>query len=182
MNRAFGIVLATGMCGLFWGENRALGQVPLQPGISAPMQGPAVSPYLNLLRNNAGFGGSALGAINYYGIVRPEFSYYNALGGLQQQVTANQQTIATGLGGGGGIPVTGHPVGFQTQRGYFLTFSGGGVGGGMGRGGFGGGAVGQGAGFGTAGAGGAGMGNTGMRTGVGAAPGGGGAGGGAAPR
>jgi hypothetical protein len=164
MNRFAGIVLAAGICGLLWGEDRALGQP--QPGIGMPNQGPAVSPWINLLRNNTGLqGGAAFNAIGYYGLVRPEFNYYNALGGLQQQVTSNQQAIATGLGGAGGVPVTGHPVGFQTQRAYFLTFSGGG----LGRGGVGGGTVGQGGGFGGAGGGGAGfgMGNAGMRTGVG---------------
>jgi hypothetical protein len=189
MNRSLVAVLVAGTCGFVWGENRALGQVGLRPGISTPFQGPVVSPYINLLRNNPGFTGVAgQTAVNLYGIARPDIGFYGAIGGLQQQVDVNQQLITTGLGGTAGIPVTGHPVGFLNNRSYFLTFSGYGGAGGFGRGGLGGGYGGQGIGSGGFAGGGAGFGfgNTGLRPGfapgAGAAGGAGGAGAPGTPR
>src|SRR5262245_58747136 len=57
-----------------------------RPGLN-PSGIPAYSPYLNLLRpGNPAF-------MNYYGLVRPELDFRAAVRGLQQQVTANRQTI-----------------------------------------------------------------------------------------
>lgn len=115
MNRSFVAVLLAALCGLVWGENRALGQFGPQPGISVPPLGggPALSPYINLLRNTPALSGVAgQTALNYYGLTQPAFGFYNMIGGLQQQVGLNQQLIVSGLGGNMGIPLTGHPAGF----------------------------------------------------------------------
>src|SRR5207248_1125492 len=56
----------------------AAAQPPPGPGMT-----PGFSPYLNLLnRGNP--------AINYYGLVRPQFAFQNAIAGLQHQ----QQSLA----------------------------------------------------------------------------------------
>ncbi len=98
----------------------ARGQAPLRPGISLPSQ-PTVSPYINLLRNNAAFNGNTLTAVNYYGLVRPEFAFQNAITGLQQQQSLDQQLITTGLAANAGLLVTGHPAYYLNNGGYFLT-------------------------------------------------------------
>jgi hypothetical protein len=93
---------------------------PLRPGVALPNQ-PTVSPYINLLRNNPGFAGPVLNAVNYYGIVRPEFAYQGAIAGLQQQVDLNQQYLATGQGAAAGPLTTGHATFFLNNGGYFLN-------------------------------------------------------------
>jgi hypothetical protein len=116
-----------------WGASA--GQLFAQIGTYTPpyMPGPAVSPYLNLFRNNP--------AINYYGIVQPQLQTAQQLQQIQtylnQPLNANQATLGTG------VPVqnqmvttTGHPVMFQNYSYYYPVYSGGG-GGGLG-GGFGG--------------------------------------------
>jgi hypothetical protein len=101
--------------------DRALAQVPLQPGISVQNR-PLISPYINLLRNNpTGFTNPALNAINYYGLVQPQFAFQGTINGLQQQVANNQQLITTGLGAATTVPMTGHPAYFLTNGGYFLN-------------------------------------------------------------
>jgi hypothetical protein len=78
---------------------------------------PTVSPYLNIYR-----GGS--GAINYYGIVRPQLETQRQLFQLQQEVQQvqppfgialdpqqNLATLSTGM--------TGHPVSFQNYSHYY---------------------------------------------------------------
>jgi hypothetical protein len=123
MNR---IALAVVACGASWavlGEGRAWGQ------ISPPsLYRPVVSPYINLLRNNTGVGpfntGAVNTAVNYFGLVRPEFGFQAAVTGLQQDVLSNQQQtqlLTTGLNPTVGVPVTGHPAFFLNSRAYFLT-------------------------------------------------------------
>jgi hypothetical protein len=81
---------------------------------------PSYSPYLNLLRPGNQ-------AINYYGLVRPQFDTRNQLLGLQQQAAATAYEIQNPSG----QMVTGHPVQFLNLSHYY--------GGGFGRGGIGGG-------------------------------------------
>src|ERR1700730_9031642 len=47
---------------------------------------PAISPYVNLLRGNS----NSL-TLNYYGLVQPQFQFYGANAGLQQQIGGLQQ-------------------------------------------------------------------------------------------
>jgi hypothetical protein len=77
-----------------------------------PFSRPTVSPYLNLLQ-------SGNPAINYYGLVRPQFAYdraiqnlgnnVNALGANVNNLDANQTSQ------------TGHRSSFMTQSQYFMT-------------------------------------------------------------
>ncbi len=55
----------------------ASAQLPLPGQGNVPNTGPAVSPYLNLLRRGTSPG------VNYYGIVKPQLDMQNALRGLQ---------------------------------------------------------------------------------------------------
>jgi hypothetical protein len=88
-----------------------------QPGAISPRgvpgyTTPPVSPYINLLRS----GSSA--AVNYYGIVRPEFQVQNALQNLQQQVTTLGETAGAETGPNT-LPATGHAVVFMNYSHYF---------------------------------------------------------------
>src|SRR5438128_1921378 len=89
------------------GQDQAMAQAPR----------PTVSPYLNLLRPNTAPG------INYYGLVRPQNDVNNALGRLQQQTTAEQQTVSN-LETASTLPATGHAVGFQNYQRYFMNLGG----------------------------------------------------------
>jgi hypothetical protein len=71
---------------------------------------PGMSPYLNLLNNN-------IPAVRYYGMVRPQFAFQNAIAGLQQQAQGFGQqadptdpTLTRG---------TGHPVYFNNLSHYY---------------------------------------------------------------
>src|SRR5262249_8648545 len=69
---------------------------------------PPYSPYLNLLRPGNP-------AINYYGLVRPQFDFRQQIQGLQQltaPATLEAQTANT-------LPTTGHPVQFLNYSHYF---------------------------------------------------------------
>ncbi|HWY86295.1 MAG TPA: hypothetical protein VNX28_06210 [Gemmataceae bacterium] len=82
-----------------------------------PLPQPAVSPYLNLLRQ----GNSA--AFNYFTLVRPELDTLKSLDQLNTQTlqTGSNQTTTTAAG----ELITSHAFGFQTQRRYFMTLGGG---------------------------------------------------------
>ena len=102
------------------------GSVSAQPpvpggGYSRP---PAFSPYLNLLRA----GGSP--ALNYYGIVRPQMQFRDAIQNLSNQVDLNQQAIGNLAATGSALPATGHPTQFMNLGNYFMSNSGGGQSGG----------------------------------------------------
>ena len=128
--------------------------------------GPAASPYLNLLR------GSNPAYLNYYGLVRPEQQSRAQGNQIQQQQmqlgTVSGSVVSLQQASRGGADLqTGHTFGFQTQRSYFMTTGfganrgGQGIGGqGMGGQGIGGGGAGQAASFGRGGAGGLGGGAT----------------------
>jgi hypothetical protein len=90
-----------------------------------PYQTPTVSPYLNLLRPGAPT------ALNYYNLVRPQVEFNNAVQQLQSQVGYNRQALSDLQQGAtrtnSTLPATGFIPQFQTQRSYFLTYSGGGM-------------------------------------------------------
>src|SRR5262245_10941358 len=77
---------------------------------------PTYSPYLNLLRP-----GNT--AINYYGLVRPEFEFRNNIGTLQQQVGTLQQDLTQATNQANGVLTTGHPTQFLNLGGYFGSSS-----------------------------------------------------------
>jgi len=80
----------------------------------APISRPTVSPYLNLARPDGNV------AINYYGLVKPEFAFRGAVGQLQQDVRANQDLFLSPQSAeANALPATGHAAGFQTHLGYF---------------------------------------------------------------
>jgi hypothetical protein len=116
--RPFWVALASGTVFVWLSLQTAAAQPPRpQLGVAPtnPYQGPALSPYLNLFRRDT------LPAINYYGIVRPQFETNASLQQLQEQslqtrqeVTAEAERFA---------PTTGHPVQFQNQGPYFLTLN-----------------------------------------------------------
>ncbi len=89
-------------------------QAPIAPlGPTQPYSPPVVSPYLNLLnRGNP--------AINYYGIVRPELQEQQQLQRLQFGLARTDAEIEATTAAGG-LPTTGHTVGFMTQSRYFNT-------------------------------------------------------------
>jgi hypothetical protein len=84
-----------------------------QYGTVNPINRPAFSPYLNL--NRAG----TSAAVNYFGLVRPEIQFRNALFQNQMDIAGNQQAISN-LATAGPI-TTGHHAGFMTQWRYFMT-------------------------------------------------------------
>jgi hypothetical protein len=108
------IYLATllGVC-LFLGGATV---VQAQPSITNP----PVSPYYNLYR------GGASPVFNYLTAVSPELALRSSVAQLQQQQNASQQAV--GNVQTTGPLTTGHVAGFQTQRAYFQTLTGGGVG------------------------------------------------------
>jgi len=85
-------------------EGRA--QVLGQP----PPSTPTFSPYLNLLRRGNP-------AVNYYGLVRPEQQWRNAVGQLQQNVQGLDTAVAEGQAAG--TLTTGHATQFQNLSHFF---------------------------------------------------------------
>jgi hypothetical protein len=75
---------------------------------------PPVSPYLNLARRDVN------PAINYYGLVRPQLEFRNAIQRLDNQLTADQQGVP-GSDFSADVPVTGQRAQFQTQNKYFFN-------------------------------------------------------------
>jgi hypothetical protein len=99
---------------LLWAPGVVRAQVqPGLPGGYNPQLRPTVSPYLNLLRP-----GNT--AVNYYGLVRPQLNAQTIAGQLQQEINTAQRTADAGV-----IDVsllaTGHRVGFQNHRRFFLN-------------------------------------------------------------
>jgi hypothetical protein len=95
-------------------------QNPYGPGF-LPNQRPAISPYLNLNRPGQSPG------LNYYTLVRPEFTALNNFQSLQQQQILADQAI-TDVRASNTPPVTGHVPTFLNTGGYFLNRGGGGGG------------------------------------------------------
>jgi hypothetical protein len=90
-----------------------------------PYQTPPVSPYLSLFRQGTP------PAVSYFNIVRPQIDFNSSINNLQQQVGFNRQAIGDLQQGGmrtnSPLPPTGFVPSFQNYRGYFLTYSGGGL-------------------------------------------------------
>src|SRR5262249_54130740 len=86
--------------------------LPYTRPAASPIAPPVVSPYLNLLRRGSS------PAVNYYGLVRPEFEFRSDIRQLQQQVNtvAADQAAAEQAAG---IPYTGHPTMFNNPSHYF---------------------------------------------------------------
>ena len=78
---------------------------------------PAFSPYLNLLRS-----GNSPG-VNYYGLVRPQMQFREAIQNLSNQVDQNQEAIGNLAATGNALPSTGHPTQFMNLGGYFMSNS-----------------------------------------------------------
>lgn len=97
-------------------NSTAHAQGPNRPGLNPY---PTVSPYVNLLNNR---GGNP--AINYYGMVRPQFAFRGAVQQLQQGIQANQDAFVDLQTANAGYPETGHAAGFQTQVHYFMNTGG----------------------------------------------------------
>lgn len=88
---------------------------PPVPGGGQFSRPPAFSPYLNLLRS----GGSP--ALNYFGLVRPEMQFRQAIQTLNADVSQNRQLIGNMDPTGSGLPFTGHPTQFMNLGGYFMN-------------------------------------------------------------
>lgn len=80
------------------------------PGRSGTVR-PTVSPYLGLAR-------AGNPAVNYYNQVKPQQQFYSSINRLQQQVSSNEQAIASGQELEQ-LPATGHSVNFLNHGGYF---------------------------------------------------------------
>jgi hypothetical protein len=74
---------------------------------------PPFSPYLNLNRRGTN------PAINYYGLVRPQIEFRNAIQNLQSDVSSLGAQAASGQAGVTTLPPTGHPTQFSNLSGYF---------------------------------------------------------------
>jgi hypothetical protein len=90
---------------------------PYGPRVGQLPPGPTVSPYLNLARRGT------LPAINYYGLVRPQFDTYTGLQVLRQGILQTQAAVPT-VADFDAIPTTGRPSGFLTHGVYFMTTGG----------------------------------------------------------
>jgi hypothetical protein len=87
-------------------------QLPYNRPQTSPFGQPAVSPYLNLLRQGTN------PAINYYGIVRPQIDTQSSIMQLQQQMAVSAATGGT-QDTTGGVLFTGHPTQFMNLSHYF---------------------------------------------------------------
>ena len=90
---------------------------PYGPRVGQLPPGPTVSPYLNLARRGT------LPAVNYYGLVRPQFDTYAGLQVLRQGILQTQAAVPT-VADVDAIPTTGRPAGFMTHAPYFMTTGG----------------------------------------------------------
>jgi hypothetical protein len=111
----FSVISAAACAALVGMANTADAQYPYGGLGGVPNNGPAYSPYLNLLRP-----GNTAGA-NYYGLVRPELEFRSAYRGLQQQF--NTQMSFQDQADQRGLPITGHAATFLNTGGYFLNSS-----------------------------------------------------------
>src|SRR5437879_5398268 len=84
-------------------------------GYINPAKRPAVSPYNNLIRAGTD------PAINYYGLVRPEIAFRNAIQQLDQEQANLYQQQQQDLATYNALPPTGQGAGFMTQSKYFMT-------------------------------------------------------------
>jgi hypothetical protein len=108
MRKLFGLTLVS--LAAYGGSLQAQGYAPGVP----PVNRPAFSPYLNLLRRDAPL------VTQYYGLVRPQINFQNSIQQLdaQQAQTSAQQTAFENILT---LPPTGHAARFMTQSAYFMT-------------------------------------------------------------
>lgn len=90
-----------------------LAQGPYVRPQASPASRPALSPYLNLLRNGSP-------AINYYGLVRPQQDFSNSLQEIQNEIHA-PPAGPTSANGSTSLPTTGHPSRFFSHGSYFFS-------------------------------------------------------------
>jgi hypothetical protein len=90
-----------------------LAQGPYVRPQTGPASRPALSPYLNLLRNGSP-------AINYYGLVRPQQEFSRSLQEIQNELHAPPGAPAT-PNSATSLPITGHPSRFFSHGGYFFS-------------------------------------------------------------
>jgi hypothetical protein len=96
---------------------QAQAQVPFPANRAGPYTAPAYSPYLNLLR-----GGNP--AVNYYGIVRPQIAFNNAVQGLQQQINTVAAQSYAPTTTDAGLPMTGHAASYMNYSHFFPGLTG----------------------------------------------------------
>lgn len=90
-----------------------LAQGPYVRPQTSPASRPALSPYLNLLRNGSP-------AINYYGLVRPQQEFSSSLQEIQNEIRA-PLTVSVNSNGSSSLPTTGHPSRFFSHGSYFFS-------------------------------------------------------------
>ena len=110
-----GVPTCLAIAALILGANRAIAQFPGNPVGGA--QRPTFSPYLNLNRPGTS------PAVNYFGIVRPQFQALSTFQSLEQQSATNRQAIADNGNSATGLPTTGKQVYFLNTGGYFMNLS-----------------------------------------------------------
>src|SRR5262249_9331718 len=84
-----------------------------QPG-ALPYTQPTVSPYINLGRRGAS-------AVDYFGIVRPQLEFRNALRNLHHQSASSPLNVAHTYDPQAGFRTTGHVAVFMNRGGYFMN-------------------------------------------------------------
>jgi hypothetical protein len=85
--------------------------LPSRPTGQPPTR-PTVSPYLNLLR------GGTNPAINYYGLVRPQFEFSRQMRQVESELASQEHTLR-GLEEETGVAATGHAAGFMNYLHYY---------------------------------------------------------------
>jgi hypothetical protein len=112
-----GFIFTIGVALVVTPASRVVAQPPGLPRTASPT--PPYSPYLNLLRPGAS------PAINYYGLVRPQFQAQQSMLSLQSQIGANSQAIGNLATDEGPLPATGGKVvGFMNYGRYFQNYRG----------------------------------------------------------
>lgn len=110
MKRPFVLWLTALILGIAGSTHPALAQTI--GGAPSP-SGPAISPYLNLMRP------ATLPGINYYGLVQPQMQFQSAISNLQQNQASLLQTVTTGGAGADQPLTTGHPAAFGNYLHYY---------------------------------------------------------------
>lgn len=88
------------------------------PRVGTPSPAPTISPYINMLRSpNAP-------ALNYFGLVRPQFQTNAGLQALQQQFLLGQTGSLPGAEPTADVLTTGHAAMFMNYGGYFQSQTG----------------------------------------------------------
>ncbi len=121
--RTFLVITACAMTLVLSAARRADAQYFGSPiargGTSGSINGPTVSPYLNLLQMNT------QGIIPYQNLVQPQIEQNNALRQQASAINQLQQQVSSpsSSGGGRGSRSTGHSTLFMNYGHYFPTYS-----------------------------------------------------------